>query len=256
MKCEQVQGLLHAYVDQELDLTTQVGLDSHVQSCADCTTKLQALKDVRSAVQGSALAYRAPAALKTRIQQQINKESRSGFFKVSYRYGIAASWIVIAVLSWQAALFMSTPAVTDLYQHDIITSHVRSLQANHATDVQSSDQHTVKPWFVGRLDFSPLVVDLAAQGFSLLGGRLDYLAGRPVAALVYKRRQHVINVFIRSRDPQTLTAATRRDPRYLTAQQGFNIVTWQDANADYWAVSDLNQKELEDLARLFVATKS
>lgn len=256
MKCEQAQGLLHAYVDEELDLVTQVAFDAHVQSCNECTTRLQALQRLRTAVQDSALAYRAPAALHSRIQQQIKKQSAPRFFNLPLRYGIAASWILIAAVSWQAALFVAAPSVDDLYQHDVVANHVRSLLANHVTDILSSNQHTVKPWFVGRLDFSPAVVDLTAQGFPLLGGRLDYLGGRPVAALVYTRRQHVVNVFIRSREPHTLKTESRRDPVSLAAQHGYNIVTWQDSDADYWAISDLNRKELEELAGSFATAKS
>jgi len=252
MDCAQAQRLLHAYVDEELDLTTQVSLETHVQSCTECTARLQGLNDLRAALRDSTLAYRAPAALHTRLQQQIKKEIASRFFKSPLRYGIAASWVLIAVLSWQAALLVSTPAAFDLYQHDVIANHVRALQADHATDILSSDQHTVKPWFVGRLDFSPVVADLTAQGFPLAGGRLDYLGGRSVAALVYTRRQHRVNVFIRPRDAHTVA---QHDPRSLAAQHGYNVVTWQDADVDYWAVSDLNPQELTEMARLFMAAK-
>lgn len=255
MKCGQVQGLLHAYVDEELDLATQVSLDTHVQSCPECTAKLQALQSIRTVLRDSTLSYRAPAALQTRIQQQIRKQSVPRFFTSPIRYGIAASWVLIAVVSWQAALFVAAPSVTDLHQHEVMTNHVRSLLADHATDILSSDRHTVKPWFVGRLDFSPVVVDLTVHGFPLLGGRLDYLGGRPVAALVYTRRQHVVNVFIRPRDPHTINTTPRRDPVSLAAQHGYNLVTWQDGDADYWAISDLNRKELEEIAGLFTKIK-
>ena len=256
MKCQQAQDLLHAYVDEELDLSAQVLLDTHLQSCVPCATQLQAVRGLRTAMQGATLGYRAPAELTIRIQQQIKKESTPHFFNSPHRFAIAASWIVVAVVSWQAALFVATPSVNELYQQDVINNHVRSLLANHVTDILSADQHTVKPWFVGKLDFSPLVVDLTTQGFPLLGGRLDYLGGRPVAALVYTRRQHVINVFIRPRDPLNVKTAVGHAPLALAAQHGYHLVAWQHVGVDYWAISDLNEQELAAFAQLFANTQT
>ena len=128
----------------------------------------------------------------------------------------------------------------DTRQHlsqDIIAAHVRSLMVQHLTDVTSSDQHTVKPWFEGLIDFSPPVPDLAPQGFSLIGGRLDYLENRPVAALVYRRRQHVINLFV--------WPGTQGSPRRPLTQQGYNLISWSTMDLQYWTISTLNMQELQ-----------
>jgi anti-sigma factor RsiW len=153
---------------------------------------------------------------------------------------VAAS---VAMISAVAVLLVrgARNGQTDQMAHEVLDSHIRSLMGDHLFDVHSSDQHTVKPWFAGRLDFSPAVIDLAAAGFPLVGGRLEYLDGRPVAALVYKRRQHTINVF------------TWPSPRQEESSQhfhirGFNAIRWVHRNMTYWAVSDLNDKELQDFA--------
>jgi anti-sigma factor RsiW len=127
---------------------------------------------------------------------------------------------------------------------DVVTSHVRSLMAGHLTDVASTDQHTVKPWFAGKLDFSPPVTDFAAEGYPLIGGRLDYLHGRSVAALVYERRKHLINVFVwpTTEKDEAMTQSTTR--------QGFHVLHGTKRSMAFWIVSDLNAEELERFARL------
>ena len=145
-------------------------------------------------------------------------------------------------MGWQIARLGSS--AHDLLVREIVSSHVRSLMATHLTDVASSDQHTVKPWFKGQLDFSPPVKDLSKEGFKLVGGRLDYIGDRPVAALVYQRRKHFINLFI-----WPASTGSVADPTVFS-RQGYNLIHWTEDGLTYWAVSDLNEKELEEFVQL------
>ncbi len=187
--------------------------------------------------------YRAPADLRARVLQKARRTDTA-----TRRRERASAWLPYAAigLAWAASLLLVSresllgPRAGDVVQ-EIVTSHVRSMMAEHLTDVASTDRHTVKPWFGGNLDFSPKVEDLAADGFPLVGGRLDYLSGRPVAALVYRRQQHVINLFTW---PSTAQAHVPR----LAAQQGFEIFEWVRDGMQYWLISDLNAAELRTLA--------
>jgi anti-sigma factor RsiW len=159
----------------------------------------------------------------------------------------AAPWAVAAALVLSVGvgvgLWRASGSGRDAFADQIVDSHVRSLMAGHLLDVNSTDQHTVKPWFSGKLDFSPPVVDLALTGYPLIGGRLDYVGGRPVAALVYKRREHTINVFVSpGRDATEVPAGAR-------SIRGFQVHHWTRAGMSVWAVSDLNDSELTEFCR-------
>src|SRR5262249_16137670 len=152
--------------------------------------------------------------------------------------------VLVIALTWTATTRWTRSSEETLLVNDIVSSHVRSMMANHTTDVSSSDSHTVKPWFGGKLDYSPPAKDLTEQGFRLIGGRLDYLDSRPVAALVYQRRLHLINLFV-----WPSNKAATREERQL-ARQGYNLIHWTQSGMTYWLVSDLNFAELSECARL------
>ena len=248
MNCEEASVLLHALVDGELDAGHVRQVEAHVEGCARCAGELRALREMRQAFAAAALRYSAPASLRQRIDDALPRprpaapDRRSllkGFALGAALSTAAATGIVVVVLRGEQDQRMLG---------DAISAHLRSLQADHLTDVLSSDQHTVKPWFNGKMEVSPPVVDLTAQGFTLIGGRLDYIDGRPVAAIVYKRRAHVINLFV----AQNAGAASFA-PK-MTSIQGFNIRRWSDQGLDLLAVSDINVEELEEFADKVQAT--
>ena len=189
--------------------------------------------------------YRAPADLRARIRGEMHEAKHPKDDRVRP----AARLFYVAIgLAWAASLlvvsrFSTLETRESPLVEEVIASHVRSMMAEHLTDVASSDRHTVKPWFSGKLDFAPQVADLAADGFPLVGGRLDYIANRPVAALVYQRQQHVINLFT-----WPSAESTARAPRLIT-HQGYQIFEWVKGGMQYWLISDLNAAELQTLAQ-------
>jgi anti-sigma factor RsiW len=191
----------------------------------------------------SAPHYSAPDRLRARVVAQ-TRRSRSMRRVLAWA---AAAVVVLSVGGGIGLLRSNTARAGDLAE-DVVSSHVRSLMADHLFDVQSTDRHTVKPWFLGRIDFSPTVVDLAPIGFPLVGGRLDYLGGRPSAALVYQRQKHTINVFVTSEGSGAGT------PAYVRSIRGFHVHHWVHDGLSFWAVSDLNDAELSDFVRAFEAS--
>ena len=247
MKCRDVQHLLHPYSDGELDLVRHVEIEEHLAGCAECSDRVKNLRSLRAAVSSPFLYYQAPPALRQRMQHATSpvvRERRRSWVQLG---AIAAGLLLlIGAAATTGMLFPRIGTSTDdRLAERVVASHVRSLQVDHLTDVVSSDQHTVKPWFRGKLDFSPPVPDLSRQGYALSGGRLDYLADRPVAALVYNRRLHAINLF-------TWPAGddTEKSVRGLT-RQGFHVRYWQRSGMTYWAISDLNEQEFDEFVRLF-----
>jgi anti-sigma factor RsiW len=244
MDHDQIRELLHPHVDGELDVLTARETEKHLQRCADCQGVERAIRALREAVTSSQLAYRAPSRLRRNIRAALRREAKSTqkIFSpwLTFGTGAACALIILAAALLQTTRVSRNNTIVD----EVIANHVRSLLATHLVDVPSSDQHTVKPWFDGKIDFAPDVRDLSGDGFPLIGGRLDYLDGKTVVALVYQRNKHPINVFIM---PATGNADT--SPSGMT-RRGYNVLSWTHHEMKYWAVSDLNQAELRRFTEL------
>ena len=252
MQCEEVLDRLSAFLDDELDPTRSREIQQHLDACPSCTDALGQMKELAGRLRAEMPYYRAPDSLRARVSQAAWSSASRG--------GVAGRRVGILTRGWMSAAAAVVVVVcgawlfTSLQQgglapmeREVVSSHIRSLMASHLTDVASTDQHTVKPWFNGKLDFSPSVSDLSTSGYPLIGGRLDYLHGRPVAALVYQRRKHWINVFTW---PDERAADSEAPPR---TQQGYHAIRETRAGMVYWIVSDLNSEELSAFARLLVA---
>ena len=245
MSCTDPRALVDAYLDGELDLVDSLEMEAHLGECATCSRAYDGGHRLRSSLRGSGLRFRAPGDLRRRVQSDLRTEvKRAAPPRTAWRrlsVGAAAALAAALVLAiWPA---LGRRGSHDLLIDEIVSAHARSLMADHLTDVASSDKHTVKPWFDGKLDFSPPVVDLADHGFPLVGGRLDYLGSRSVAALVYGRQRHFINLFV--------WPSAEKDPEEVSlGRQGFEIVNWRQAGMSYWAVSDLDAAELGEFAVL------
>ena len=240
---------LDAYLDEELAAGDARTLEAHLAQCTTCTRAREERLALRAAIKARLPAFQAPDGLRDRVRGALRAASPApGAQRWAARnlwppLALAASFAVVALGSWQLAL---RRAAGETLAQAVLESHVRSLMspAGHLTDVPSSDQHTVKPWFNGRLDFSPPVSDFSGRGYPLVGGRLDYVAGRPVAALVYGRRQHLINVFV-----WPTSGGSSAGPATM-ARQGYHLLHWTTADYVYWVVSDLGLPELRDFVSL------
>lgn len=240
MSCSYKNSLLQGYIDGELDVVHSLEVEQHMESCATCRTAYRAAMDQRAALADPSFVFRPSLESQNRFDRAIAKEANTAkpSFRMPYAYALVA--VLVALMPF---LYLESrsgdPIVTA-----IVASHIRSLQADHLEDVISTDQHTVKPWFNGRLDYSPPVTDLAAQGFPLTGGRLDYIASRPVAALVYRRARHIINVFVWPTDREDTGLAQEK------TQNGYNVFHWRGRQMTWWVTSDLNPKELQEFCEL------
>jgi anti-sigma factor RsiW len=250
LSCQKAQELIHGYVDGELDLVRSLEVEQHIHECEICAGTYRSQTTLRSSLKHDSLYYPAPEKLKKRIQSSLRKEAKSEESPRAFRWGwltVGASlafMLLIGVAIWRVVPSRVNPSV-DLAQ-EIVSNHVRSLLhgGSHLTDVLSSDQHTVKPWFDGKVDFAPPVKDFAGQDFRLYGGRLEYLNNRTVATLIYQRRLHYINLFIWPAEQAGSTGEV------TIQRQGYNLIHWTGSGMNYWAISDLNSVELHEFARL------
>jgi anti-sigma factor RsiW len=251
MNCAECEVLIHALIDGELDAGHTRDVEAHIATCTGCAEKLEAFRAMRATMAHANLKEKAPASLRSRIEaalpapkanvitpQQFLRPTRRSFFG-----GFATGAVLSGALT---ASFMLTVVRNDQEYSvagEVVSAHIRSLQAGHLMDVETSDQHTVKPWFDGKVDVAPPVIDLTAQGFTLLGGRLDYIDGEPVASVVYQRRKHVINLFVAQR------LGTEHPTVLASTVQGYNVRNWSDKGLDFWAVSDLDGEELGEFVQ-------
>jgi anti-sigma factor RsiW len=242
MNCQDALDFVHGYVDGELDLAKSLEIERHLDACPACKVRYDQLRELGSGIRVHAVYHAAPQALRARVAAAVPRSA--GFATHTWGWkGMAAGLALCTLLGLGFGLAFLQPG-TDQLAREVVAAHVRSLMADHLTDIASSEQHTVKPWIAGKLDFSPPVADLGAQGYPLAGGRLDYLGGRGVMALVYRRHAHVINLFVW---PQ---AAAADSGLHSESRQGYNVARFSRAGMVYWAVSDLNPEEFRTFVGL------
>jgi anti-sigma factor RsiW len=246
MNHDEAAQLLGPYRDGELDLATCVKLEEHLAGCPSCHQKLVGEQALADLIQSEAPRFAASRFLKTRIQAMLRAEKAAPAtipwwkrLSLGMTYsGLAGATALLAIL---AIGFFSTQGIPELAEEGV-ANHVRSLQVNHLMDVASTDQHTVKPWFAGKIDFSPQVIDLGPSGYPLIGGRLDVLDHRNVAALIYQRRKHYINLFVWPSNEVSLHGFYNQD--------GYHVQCWTKSGMNYIAVSELGEKEFKDFVAM------
>jgi len=246
MTCSEAVPLLHARLDNELDMAGSASVDRHLSECRACTAQYAALQKLHDEIAAADLAYAPEAAFERRLASRFLEEKKTPF-----RFW-SASWLNAPVMAAAAIgivlLILSVPALrngrqTDAIGAEILDSHLRSLQPMHQVDVLSTDQHTVKPWFQGKTNFSPPVPDLSKEDFILIGGRLEVIHQQPAAAIVYRRRQHIVSLYM---SPST---GADSNPELLD-QGGYHLLHWVQNNLSNWAVSDVNPADLRKFADL------
>ena len=279
MNCVEAQPLIHAYLDGELDLRGSLEVEGHLARCAACSERAAVHRELRARTADPSLRFASPPGLTERLARKIDEalaledgessepsndskeaasigsgprlsltDAASPKRDVGVRAAGARRWLAVAAMlllsvgaAWIVASLVLPPMHEEGVGREVLDSHIRSLMADHLTDVMSSDKHTVKPWFNGKTDFSPPVVDLADQGFALAGGRLDYIDGHVVAGLAYRRQKHVVNLF--------LWPSGRADSEPgVSTRNGYNVLHWHSAGMECWGVSDLNVAEMEEWA--------
>jgi anti-sigma factor RsiW len=239
--CASMEFLLQADVDGQLDIGDAAGLAAHLAQCDACRQRRAALVALSARLRAEIVYHVAPAGLRRSIEAQLGitpKQRAREWWRFAFPVGVGAAFAAVLV-------FALIPGREDQMSQSVVASHIRALQPGHLMDVVSTDRHTVKPWFDGRLDYAPPVKDFAAQGFPLTGGRLDYLGGRPVAALDYRRGKHDIDFYVWP------SAGSISVSPLQGVQNGYNFIRWSQDNMIFWVVSDLNPSELGDFVKLW-----
>jgi anti-sigma factor (TIGR02949 family) len=240
MTCDEARNSLDAYVDGELDLSRQLEMEAHVEGCANCQNEVGQITNFKTLLRSNMPAYLAPPELQSKIRATLQKESRTRhewFFSYGKQLAYAAALIALGfALSW--TWFSVAPRKDNQLVADAISNHARSLMVSHLLDCTSSDQHTVRPWFNGKLDYSPPVPDLAQAGYSLKGGRIDMLDRRAVAAIVYEHGEHVINLFVWPAGDQKIDID-------LQSQHGYHYCAGNISGFNYFCISDVSGPDLE-----------
>jgi anti-sigma factor RsiW len=245
MNHDRAKRLLTAYADHETGPIRRFFLGRHIESCPSCLAELESIQTMRHALRNNLPVHRAPPALAMRIASALPREAPPSVRRQPLRLGFAGAAMAggFAGVALTLAVTRFTPPADPMVP-DVVADHVRSMMADHLTDVPTSDQHTVKPWLSARLDLSPVVKDFAAEGYPLVGGRLDYVDGHRAAAIVYRRDKHVINLFAFVSD-QASDAAPQQE-----TLNGFNVIRWRMGGLTYVAVSDVEASQLRTFVHL------
>lgn len=251
MECSEILSVIDGYYDGELDLMKSLEIEEHLKHCENCSTIINNYKILHNTFRNESFYYNAPISLKNKIISRSDEVSNKPIIKrnsiFSWRnasFALAAILIITVILT----LNPKNNSIGEDISDQIVNSHLRSLVSGNLTDVLSSDKHTVKPWFNGKINFSPPVSDLSSQGFPLIGGRLDFVNKTPSAVLVYHYNKHIINLYILLNDKSI------NSNREILSHSGYNIIHWNNKGMDYWAISDLNIEELKIFNELFVKT--
>jgi len=261
--------LIHGLVDGELDAANTVAIETHLKSCGDCRAELEQIQAVRELIAAAPLRERAPEGLHKRIELMIDAEAgpaprasaaphrpvmpgrlawNGGGVAAHVLSGRWASGLATGLVAASLALAVAMPQLTHTDMEDqLVQSHVRSLLVGHLVDIPTSNRHVVKPWFNGKVDFAPPVPELADEGFPLVGGRLDYIDDHEVAAIVYRRRLHVINLFVRPARTLSLPGGV------VARHEGYSLVRWTAGGLEYWAVSDVDTGDLKLFRQLYIS---
>jgi anti-sigma factor RsiW len=248
MTPETARVLLHAFIDDELDAASAIELRTQIDASPVLRQELARLSALQSSVQTLATRFNAPPALARRLfavrpaaQPERIKTGIPSWWRT---LAVGATAAAMALLAWNLSFRFVDRANTPALLEEVVSAHIRSLMVDHLTDLTSAERHSVKPWLSNRLDFAPSVNDFTSEGFLLLGGRLDYVGGKPVAAIVYRHRQHLINVFVWP------SAESNDSPIRTSNHRGYNSTNFNSGGMSYWTVSDLNSADLRKLTTL------